>query len=71
MNKYLLHDVFHIIHNLTILFDEAPLNQIIKYAKECGLKNNRNYSEEMIIKAVHRLERDRKINQVHKNVYWG
>lgn len=48
LNKYLIHDVYHITTNLEIIHGIAEYDEIVKHTLLVGERDNRGYTEEQI-----------------------
>jgi len=68
-DKYLIHTVYNVTRNLTLLNNHANKEDILKHTKIAGSNDGREYTENQIIKCINYLENNRKLIQIRKNQY--
>lgn len=66
LDKYLLHDIYHVTKNLTIMNGGATKQQIVKYVMLTAENNNRNYFTLDIDDHLAKLVEDGQIKQYDK-----
>ena len=68
-NRYLIHTVYKVTSNLSLLNEYATREDIVKHTMIAGNNDGREYTENQIINCINYLENNRKLIQIRKNQY--
>lgn len=68
-NRYIIHDVYHVTNNLSLLNNSAKIADIIHHTKIAGKRYEHIYTDTQIKKCLNYLETKKMIKQVKKGEY--
>ena len=67
VDKYLIHDVYFVVSNLSMISERVELKEILKYTVEAGRKEEREYEAEDIMDTIRYLIVNNKLRENNGN----